>query len=342
MTTPTLGNEDFDLLLEMFCCVIAADKKIGGRELNVVADALASVGYRSQGDELRARLVECCRKIHRHGVGPYVDRLCSRVQSTVRPEVAEAFTRYESQLVNADGVATLEEKELSAKLVKALNASQSIVPGVKPAASSMPQRAASIEANQSNAASPKPESTATTPPWKVAAALVCVFPYGIYLLWNHPTLGRSKWWWRFAIAFPFAVGLVGAVVSPPKPSPPKPSPSSERNERAGDEEKSYTVSKGFMNGKLKVVTGGDVGTNLRLTSFSWKGNSLDATVEWVAGDLPPWRYNYTVYDKKEDVVQTGVLGGGRNGTGRGDKLRVHMFIGNEEAKDAVELRIHLP
>lgn len=107
------------------------------------------------------------------------------------------------------------------------------------------------------------------------------------------------------------------------------------------EDKYYSVSKGLMQGKLKVVTGGDVGQNLRLSSLKWKSNVLELTVEWVDGSKPPWQYNYTVYDKKDEVLRTGSLTGGvGQGKSRGDKLRMKIFVGYEEAKDAVEIRIH--
>jgi hypothetical protein len=46
-------------------------------------------------------------------------------------------------------------------------------------------------------------------PWKVALAIAVFFPLGLYWLWQHPTLGKNKVWWRCAIAYV----LFGALLS---------------------------------------------------------------------------------------------------------------------------------
>lgn len=47
-------------------------------------------------------------------------------------------------------------------------------------------------------------------PWKLALAIGLIYPYGLYLLWNHPTLSSNKWWWRCAIAWPVVFSLMRA------------------------------------------------------------------------------------------------------------------------------------
>jgi hypothetical protein len=40
-------------------------------------------------------------------------------------------------------------------------------------------------------------------PRRVAAAIAIFFPYGFYLLWKHPTLGKKPLWWVGGIAYVF-------------------------------------------------------------------------------------------------------------------------------------------
>jgi hypothetical protein len=56
----------------------------------------------------------------------------------------------------------------------------------------------------------KPDAS---PLW-VAVAIAVFFPYGLYLLWNHPTLGKKTVWWAGAIAY---IGF-GLLIPSPKDS----------------------------------------------------------------------------------------------------------------------------
>jgi hypothetical protein len=47
-------------------------------------------------------------------------------------------------------------------------------------------------------------------PLKVAIATIVFWPYGLYLLWNHPTLGKRTNWWLGGIAY---VVLFTAIIS---------------------------------------------------------------------------------------------------------------------------------
>ncbi len=53
-------------------------------------------------------------------------------------------------------------------------------------------------------------------PLKVAIATVVFWPYGLYLLWNHPTLGKRTSWWLGGLAY---VVLFTAVISRFDPGP---------------------------------------------------------------------------------------------------------------------------
>jgi hypothetical protein len=406
-----LSNEDLDLLVEMFCCVIAADKKVSGREVDVVITALTELGQTTHRDALKTKVVDYCKAVHKKGVDSYVADVLQRAKRLAGLPLATSFIEAQPTLLCADGASTPDEERVSQQIVECLSgvlvaAENEPIPDVpleepaatfgtsmlgtakssmalagataertkittvtlpaafialgkhctaskafsaefpsiyaaiarlaeetkataeklaasstastfagkaqelasrgmtlaisqkqsvqyqklmhdlgkavyesqgaasgpkdlceriskckqrlehlatsvtthsrelkdsavgvgrsaveaatssaKPATSSTPQQATQIGTSNESVRSPDKEVTPAVPSWKVAAALVCLFPYGIYLLWNHPTLGRSKWWWRFAMAFPFIVGILGAIGSPPrKTDPNEPSP----------------------------------------------------------------------------------------------------------------------
>lgn len=50
-------------------------------------------------------------------------------------------------------------------------------------------------------------------PKKVALAIYFCFPLGLYLLWNHPTLGRNKAWWRVGGAWSCLVFVLAIVMA---------------------------------------------------------------------------------------------------------------------------------
>lgn len=60
-------------------------------------------------------------------------------------------------------------------------------------------------------ANPATRSLKATPsPRAVAIAIAVFFPYGFYLLWNHPTLGKKPAWWLGGIAYVvFALFMLG-------------------------------------------------------------------------------------------------------------------------------------
>ena len=49
---------------------------------------------------------------------------------------------------------------------------------------------------------------------KVAIAIAVFFPYGFYLLWNHPTLSKRMSWWCGGIAYVLFAMYLGAGGSP--------------------------------------------------------------------------------------------------------------------------------
>ncbi len=59
--------------------------------------------------------------------------------------------------------------------------------------------------------SAEPEHPSTAPsPLRVAVAIAAFFPYGFYLLWKHPTLGKKPRWWIGGVAYVvFALFVLG-------------------------------------------------------------------------------------------------------------------------------------
>jgi hypothetical protein len=104
----------------------------------------------------------------------------------------------------------------------------------------------------------------------------------------------------------------------------------------------YSVSKGVLQGSVRVVTGGDVGRNLTLSGFNWSGTTLKCRVKWNAGEIPPWRYNVTVYDAEGNVVQTTFLNcPGVLSSRHGDTIIGQIHVGADAKGAAKEIRVHM-
>lgn len=123
MSSPAILSEsDLGLLVEMFCCVIAADKKVSGRELSAVTDALTSLGHSPDANVLKAKVVEHCKLIHKKGVDAYVADLLPRVQRLAGLPLATSFIEAQSTLLHADGASTPDEERVSQQIVECLSA----------------------------------------------------------------------------------------------------------------------------------------------------------------------------------------------------------------------------
>lgn len=115
-----LTDSDRTVLIEMFCCVIAADKKISGKEVQVVVDALASMGCDTSSGTVKNEVVEFCKAIHKKGVDAYVADLLPTLTSKSGTQLAKLFIDAQKGLLEADGQATSDEKIVSECLVTAL------------------------------------------------------------------------------------------------------------------------------------------------------------------------------------------------------------------------------
>ena len=195
----TLSDSDADLLMQMLCCVIAADKRVSGKEVQVVANTLAAVCSTLPLEAVKEVVVKYCKEIHATGVDKYIAELLPRLAARQDSAIAGVFGQVQQALIAADGESSPEEERVAASLLAAFrdqrNKGSSEQSATEPAGS----RQQSVVAVGSDSV-PAASSTETEP-WKVALAIGVCFPYGLYLLWNHPTLNKSKWWWRGAVAY---------------------------------------------------------------------------------------------------------------------------------------------
>lgn len=320
-STPQLSASDQSLFIEMLCCIAAADKKLSGKEVKSISDALATAGCHSPQKELEAEIVKYCQAIHKQTPERYVDANHFRFQTEATSAVTALFLKAQQPLMSADGGASDDEVRISKRLSDLL------------------------AARQDTDKKPAPDQDANREPWKVALAIALFFPLGLYWLWKHPTLSKRKTWWRGAVAYAVIISILGAVDDRTKSRSRKQGQSlSSRNDDSSvaDSDRTYKVKRGVFGDSVTVVTGGDVGLNLELSGIKWDGPKLKMRVKWIRGDRPPWRYNVTAYDAKEEVVQTAFLSCPLVKEGRqGDTFIGEIYLGPDAARTAKEIRIHM-
>ena len=160
----TLTTSDADLLLQMLCCVIAADKRVSGKEVQVVADTLSAVGDATFASGVKDVVIRRCKEVHSKGVDVYVAELIPLIAAKQGSALTAAFTRVANDLMKADGEATAEEQRVASLLIQAMGAAQAPTPvmasqdGPNPApeqAHSSVQRSASVAANSVPASFPQ-------------------------------------------------------------------------------------------------------------------------------------------------------------------------------------------
>lgn len=117
----SLSESDLDLLVEMFCCVIAADKTVSGQELRVVTNALTSLGHSPDATVIKTKVVEHCKMIHKKGVDEYVADLLQKVNRVAGLPLATAFVEAQPTLLYADGASTPDEERVSQRIVECLS-----------------------------------------------------------------------------------------------------------------------------------------------------------------------------------------------------------------------------
>ena len=108
----TLTDSDKDLLLKAMCCVVAADGRVSGREITVIAEALTKAGFPTSPEQIRPAVIELSKTIHEKGTSLYARDLAARLFVSCDRDVATALLESLDALVNADGRATKRESEI--------------------------------------------------------------------------------------------------------------------------------------------------------------------------------------------------------------------------------------
>lgn len=115
------------LLIKAVCCVIAADGRISGSEIDVVFDALAAIGLRQTPDAFRELVIKTCKEIHCSGVFVVADSLCESL-STLDGPLARLLIQLQGDVIESDGRITESEKAVAKRFCDAVSAKAALPP----------------------------------------------------------------------------------------------------------------------------------------------------------------------------------------------------------------------
>ena len=107
-----LTEHDKTLLIETLCCVVAADGRVSGREVAVIAEALTQAGCPTTREDIRPLVIEMSKQIHAPGVRRYTDSLGAKLASLRGTDLASVMHKSLIALMMADGKATDQETEI--------------------------------------------------------------------------------------------------------------------------------------------------------------------------------------------------------------------------------------
>lgn len=183
-----ISHEDQDLLLQILCCVAAADGRVGDKEVTLVANALGTIGSTLTHDKTRVLVREYCKLIHARGVDEYVDSLLPAIQERKDARAVQACVVAIPTLTSVDGRQNAAADGTAMRLLAAIDSSE--VPLGDGLGDGLHARTSGKETN-----------TGGMQPWKVAVAIFLFFPLGLYLLLKHPTLRHNRVWWGVALTY---------------------------------------------------------------------------------------------------------------------------------------------
>jgi hypothetical protein len=110
------------LVVRAMCCVIAADARVRGSEIDVVFDALAAIGHRATREQFRTTVISTCQDIYRKGVSAVVDGLCEPLANLRGGPLAALVLQLQEDVMNSDGRASDSEKAIVARFKDVLSA----------------------------------------------------------------------------------------------------------------------------------------------------------------------------------------------------------------------------
>lgn len=107
-----LTEHEKTLLIETLCCVVAADGRVSGREIAVIAEALTQAGCPTTREEIRPLVIEMSKQILARGVRRHTDSLAAELTSLRGTPLASVLHKSLVSLMMADGKATDQETEI--------------------------------------------------------------------------------------------------------------------------------------------------------------------------------------------------------------------------------------
>lgn len=115
-----LTEHDKTLLIETLCCVVAADGRVSGSEIAVIAEALTQAGCPTTREEIRPLVIEMSKQIHVRDVRRYADRLATQLSGLRNTSVGAVLQKSLVTLVAADGKDTEPETEIVRRFRRAI------------------------------------------------------------------------------------------------------------------------------------------------------------------------------------------------------------------------------
>ena len=121
MDETVTGKSDARLVVQAMCCVIAADGRVSGSEIDVVFDAMAGIGLRLSKERFRDEVIGSCKRIHRRGVLAVAEGLISRLEEIRGSSLAATIQQLQDDVMRSDGRVTESEKAVVAMFRNALS-----------------------------------------------------------------------------------------------------------------------------------------------------------------------------------------------------------------------------
>lgn len=122
----TLTDSDKDLLLKAMCCVVAADGRVSGREITVIAEALTKAGCPTTPEQIRPAVIDLSKKIHATGASLYASRLVPQLSSGRSSNVAIVLRSTIDAVTKADAQVTKGESEIARIFLAAMEGALSL------------------------------------------------------------------------------------------------------------------------------------------------------------------------------------------------------------------------
>lgn len=108
------------VVINCMCCIIAADGRVSGSEIDVVFDALVSIGQKPSPEVFRQLVIDTCKQIHRMGVVAVAESLSERLVSLRNKPLADLILQLQEDVIQSDNRVTDLEKAVAARFRGAL------------------------------------------------------------------------------------------------------------------------------------------------------------------------------------------------------------------------------